>query len=454
MKLKCVYALLGAGMLLTGCWHDYIGQVPDVECDDPLVQTESWNELVKILEMYPEGEVVQIEQDIWLEGVVISSDREGANYQQILIQNINNAPRGILLKTEMTNAHFYYPFQQRVLLSLKGLSFQMKQGMITAGLYHVLFDNPVLAKIPETVLKEHLIRSCVPLEPIEPTPIKLETLSETHNYTFQRFTGLSFVPDEIGKMLGVFREDSKRLLLDCNGNELRLVLSGYEEYYDYLIPESQVQISGILFVKNGRWHIELNSIEHLILTEESCPEKKSNHSVFISEIADPNNDSKARFIELFNADENDISLQGWELQRYTNADSTVSSRFDLNSYTIKSNSTFVIAADAAQFELVYGLVPDAEAKGSNVANSNGDDNLVLINADGKTMDMFGRIGEDGSGTDHEFEDGRALRKSHIKEGTDIFVAEDWEISNDSGGNGTILKTENAPEDFNPGIRIN
>ena len=59
-------------------------------------------------------------------------------------------------------------------------------------------------------------------------------------------------------MLGVFREDSKRLLLDCNGNELRLVLSGYEEYYDYLIPESQVQISGILFVKNGRWHIELN----------------------------------------------------------------------------------------------------------------------------------------------------------------------------------------------------
>ena len=55
------------------------------------------------------------------------------------------------------------------------------------------------------------------------------------------------------------------------------------------------------------------------------------------------------------------------------------------------------------------------------------------------MDIFGRIGEDGSGTDHEFEDGRALRKSHIKEGTDIFVPEDWEISNDSGGNGTVLK---------------
>ena len=90
-------------------------------------------------------------------GVVISSDKEGANYQQILIQNIDNAPRGILLKTEMTNAHFYYPFQQRVFLNLKGLSFQMKQGMIKAGLYHILYDNPVLAKIPSVVLKEHLI---------------------------------------------------------------------------------------------------------------------------------------------------------------------------------------------------------------------------------------------------------------------------------------------------------
>ena len=281
-----------------------------------------------------------------------------------------------------------------------------------------------------------------------------DILSETHNYTFQSFTGLSFASNEFGKMLGAFREDSKRLLQDCNGNELRLVLSGYEEYYDYLIPESQVQISGIIYTKNGEWNIELNSIEHLKLIEDFCPDRNGTKSVFISEIADPDNDLKARFIELYNAYENDISLQGWEMQRYTNADTTVSSRFDLGSYTIKSNSTFVIAADAQQFELVYGIIPDAEARGSSVANSNGDDNLVLVNSDGKVIDIFGRIGEDGSGTDHEFEDGRAYRKSHIKEGTDIFDFEQWEISNDSGGNGTELKIKNAPEDFNPGIRIN
>lgn len=78
----------------------------------------------------------------------------------------------------------------------------------------------------------------------------------------------------------------------------------------------------------------------------------------------------------------------------------------------------------------------------------------MVNSDGKVIDIFGRIGEDGSGTDHEFEDGRAYRKSHIKDGTDIFDFEQWEISNDSGGNGTELKIKNAPEDFNPGIRIN
>ena len=313
MKLNSVRALVSAGLLFAGCWHDYVGIVPDKECEDAFVETQSWNDLVKILEMYPEGQIIQIEDDIWLEGVVISSDKEGANYQQILIQNIDNAPRGILLKTEMTNAHFYYPFQQRVFLNLKGLSFQMKQGMITAGLYHILYDNPVLTKIPLVVLKEHLIRSCALPEPIEPTPIKLEILSERHNYTLQRFTGLSFASNEFGKMLGEFREDSKRLLLDCNGNQLRLVLTGYEEYYDYLIPESPIQISGIIYAKNGEWNIELNSIEHLKLIEETCPGRNLTKGLFISEIADPDNDIKARFIELYNADENDVSLQGWEI---------------------------------------------------------------------------------------------------------------------------------------------
>ena len=43
------------------------------------------------------------------------------------------------------------------------------------------------------------------------------------------------------------------------------------------------------------------------------------------------------------------------------------------------------------------------------ADSNGDDNIALLAPDGSIIDMFGVAGEDGSGTGHEFEDGRAER---------------------------------------------
>ena len=43
---------------------------------------------------------------------------------------------------------------------------------------------------------------------------------------------------------------------------------------------------------------------------------------------------------------------------------------------------------------------------NSAANSNGDDNIALVDPFGNLIDLFGVIGEDGSGTSHEFEDGR------------------------------------------------
>ena len=43
-------------------------------------------------------------------------------------------------------------------------------------------------------------------------------------------------------------------------------------------------------------------------------------NVFITEIADPNNDAAARFVELYNSGSTDIDLsaEGYKIQRWTN----------------------------------------------------------------------------------------------------------------------------------------
>ena len=64
--------------------------------------------------------------------------------------------------------------------------------------------------------------------------------------------------------------------------------------------------------------------------------------------------------------------------------------------------------------------------------------------------MFGVLGEDGSGTNHEFEDGRAERKATVTTGNTTYTFSEWNIWNDTGAAGTTNDPRDAPDDFDPG----
>lgn len=160
-------------------------------------------------------------------------------------------------------------------------------------------------------------------------------------------------------------------------------------------------------------------------------------SLFISEVADPANEYSARFFELHNNSSQDIDFStGWKINYYAN-DNTSPSVINLTG-TLESDSTFIIANNDANFETIFGFAPDMS---NSTFNSNGDDNMELADPDGKVIDVFGIPGEDGSGTDHEFSDGRAVRKPSVTMGNSTYDAEEW----------TILTDVNAPDGFDPGV---
>lgn len=166
----------------------------------------------------------------------------------------------------------------------------------------------------------------------------------------------------------------------------------------------------------------------------------------------PENNTGARFVEIYNAAKEPLSLKGWKLVRYTNGSTEISAAIDLTGTTIGAESTLVISPNEEEFELVYGFAPDIAVGINSPADSNGDDNLQLIDPFGTVIDTFGVIGEDGSGTDHEFEDGRALRKTEIVVANAIYDFSEWIIYNDTGAGETINAPKLAPEDYTPGIR--
>ena len=189
------------------------------------------------------------------------------------------------------------------------------------------------------------------------------------------------------------------------------------------------------------------------MTKTRCvPTGDITNKVFISEIADPDNNVKARFIEIYNADSKPIDLTSWTLNRYTNESVDISSSMDLPGITLAVGQAFVIAVDATEFEAVYGFAPDLDGISTGPAGSNGDDNITLVDPNGTVIDIFGVIGEDGSGTNHEFEDGRALRNASVTQGNPVYTFSEWQIWNDTGAEGTTKLPQNAPGDFTPGVR--
>ena len=172
--------------------------------------------------------------------------------------------------------------------------------------------------------------------------------------------------------------------------------------------------------------------------------------IFMTELADPNNEAGARFVELYNAGATSVDLNtGWQLQRATNGNTYWQSAVNLTG-TIAAGGFYIVCANQTTFTSVYGFAANQNMGTGGPADSNGDDQIRLLSPGSVVEDMFGVLGEDGSGTNHEFEDGRAERKATVTAGNVTYTFAEWNIWNDTGGAGTTNDPQDAPGDFDPG----
>jgi hypothetical protein len=302
---------------------------------------------------------------------------------------------------------------------------------------------------------EYVFVSCDDRLEIAPTIIDISELSTIIAGTLVQINNAEFSLDELGLSFAVEREETIRVVFDCSDNVIGMRNSGFSDFQANLLPEGSGSIKGLLIKENNDFYIQIRELDDIVFSEERCEDvidEFTSQNIFFTELADPDNNANARFIEIYNASDTLLSLNGWQIARYTNASLEVSSSLDLSEYTIPEKSTLVIAADAEEFLNVYGFSPDVTGGSNSPADSNGDDNLQLIDPFGTVIDIFGVVGVDGSGTDHEFEDGRAFRKLEVKTGNSSYTITEWVLYNDTGVEGTINEPQIAPEDYTPKAR--
>ena len=172
--------------------------------------------------------------------------------------------------------------------------------------------------------------------------------------------------------------------------------------------------------------------------------------LIITAIADPNDDwSTCRFVEIHNSGDSDIDLTGYALQRWTNGNSgpSTGSNIDLSSIGTLSPGEYAWIANNAGFSGCYGFEPTIIAGSGGPADSNGDDNIAIIDGASNIIDMFGVAGEDGSNTCHEFEDGIALRAgSNTDPNGGAWDESGWIVYSDgSSASGCTNHNSNQPQ---------
>ncbi len=428
----------------------YIRNTDDVNlteerCDysNALIPTISIKE---VREMYT-GSMVEfgVATKYIIEGYVISSDEQGNFEQKLSIQDaVENPTAGIQLLVEKEMLFEHYNIGDKVFVTLNKLYMNETDDVLTIGFP----KNDKIIEIEEEVVGEYIFNTGENFN-MQPKEI---VLSEINNPLFEstlvKVLNVQLVENELGAAFTYFtgNDDGIRTLETCNEtNKLTVFTNGNATFANELFPEGKGSITGVL-----NSNIEIRALDDVQFTEqyENCPVIIPN--ILITEVADPKNSTSSRFVELYNAGSTLINLTGWKLNKYVNGASSVSgTAVDLTGITISSGG-FVIIANTG-FASVFGITPTIE---TTYISGNGDDVYELIDNSGKTIDIFGIIGEDGNGTNWEYLDGSAVRKLDVNNANNSFNINEWIVSSDA--NNMLVSypntPKNAPNDLSPNYR--
>lgn len=402
--------------------------------------------LASVREMY-KGTIVEfgISNNYVVEGYVISSDEHGSFEKKLVIQNaVENASAGIQILMGKTAIFEQYKVGDKVFVKLNKLYMNKKDGVLTIGFP----KGTAIAEIEESQIGDFIYSSGENFSIIPREISILEVTNPAFENTLVAVTNVQLAQNELGSAFTYFSGTNNgfRTLETCNiSTKLSIFTNGKATFANELFPQGKGNITGILSnVLELRTALDVRFSAAYEVCAVFVPK------IMITEVADPNNNVSARFVELYNAGDTALNLTGWKLNKYLNGATTVStSPLALTGIVIPPGGFAIIAG--SDYKTLFDDIPDIE---TTYVSGNGDDVYELVNNTGERIDIFGVVGQDGNGTNWEYLDGRALRKSTVLVPNPVFTISEWTIYS-AAPNANITNPnspQNAPGGFNPRLR--
>ena len=179
-------------MTLISCVKDRNFESPESSCTSDLKANATYSE---IKDLYV-GETMQIQDDLVIEGYVISSDEMGNFFGVLYFQDRPIEPKdGFQIEIDLRDSHLFYPIGSKIFIKLKGLYLGKSKGVFKIGGVFTSFGSTSVGRLPKTSITSHIFLSCDEKSILKPTIADFSDLHENLKNTLVQFSEVEFVDE-------------------------------------------------------------------------------------------------------------------------------------------------------------------------------------------------------------------------------------------------------------------
>lgn len=260
-------AMLVAMAFISSCVKNDFDEPDNNGCTDTKLTSNIT--IADLKSLYNFTGAYKIEQDLTIEGVVISDDRAGNFYKELVIQD---ATGGILIMVDQTNIYTSFPEGRKVYIKVKDMYLGDYAGLIQLGA-SVDEETGDLQRIPQSLVEDYIFKGpCnqsvdtvfVTAGQLNPNIhqsmlVKLTTVRMDGNDADVNFANISGTSAQ------------NRTFKDCNGAEGIFRTSDFANFAGTKTPTETFDMVGVFSVFNNDMQFKLRNFNDITITGAECP---------------------------------------------------------------------------------------------------------------------------------------------------------------------------------------
>ncbi len=250
-----------------------------------------------------------IEEDIYVQGVVTSTDENGNYSQKVVFQDADGA---ISILAGLGSSHQLFPVGQKVSVQCKGLMLADISGMlcIASGIQGEGQQKQALAIDNRTI--RSTMFAITGGEPVQPHSISLSELaggSKVYEDCLVTLTDVFFQTSDLPFANAGGSSEQYRTLYDTDGNSILMCTSDGATMAGQKLPSGKGTVTGILTWPNGKPSIMIRSMEDIsFMPSDDCVVNDPDDKVSDLMISEYYASSGAYYIEVLNVGTQTVNL--------------------------------------------------------------------------------------------------------------------------------------------------